>query len=154
MTTDIPQSTIDELRRLSAAATKGPWLNDYHPEGSCAAKVYREAIIGPHPERYPVVVRPHQSFRGSGRKNREAEIIDAQLIAAMRNNIDALLTALESTQANERRYLHIRDRVYGISRTGGVILDIRPQEESLGTGEICDREIDAAIAATEVEHGN
>lgn len=110
--TSIPQSTIDELERLSAAATSGPW--NAPDDGSKYGAVM---VFSGETE----VSDCSGSFRKIGKELCNA---NAALIAALRNNIDALLTALEAAQANERRYLWLRDRVYGISRTGGVILDV------------------------------
>lgn len=97
--TDIPQSTIDELRRLSAAATPGEWsAHDYRSDPS------QEDWFGVIKGAFDIEGKCHQigAFKFSALPSKE-NWANAQLIAAMRNNIDALLTALESAQANERR---------------------------------------------------
>lgn len=101
MTTDIPQTTIDELRRLSAAATPAPWqsvrefINDSHHMNICR-------------------VNETVSFRSSGKSvsdGPESRGPNQELIIALRNNIDALLAELRRLQANERRYLRFKQHV-------------------------------------------
>lgn len=101
MTNPLPPETIAELRRLAAAATPAPWEHDNTQDKSL--RLAFETMYGPGGEKA-------QSIFGS--ENSSAAVIYEEynegtyfwdetaknnfaLIAAMRNNIDALLLAAE-----------------------------------------------------------
>lgn len=98
--TDLPQTTIDELWRLSAAATSGPWnAHDYRGDPS------QEDWFGVIKGAFDIDGKCHQigQFKFSALPSKE-NWANAELIAAMRNHIDALLAELRTLRANERRY--------------------------------------------------
>lgn len=151
---DITQSTIDELRRLSAAATHGPWERGGPYPGTSVivmtdpGSTHPEFAEPPHYEPIAVLDQSQQ-----GEPNHQA-VADAELIAALRNNIDTLIDALETAQANERRYRWLRDnhsQTYGMHIDG--MAGYRMHGVLRGHFTSLDAAIDAAIAATEVEHG-
>lgn len=85
------EQELAELQKACDEASPAPWVADYHPCGPCGARVYREHIVGPHPDRRVIVLRPPPAFNGPGRENREQEHNDARLIALARNALPTLL---------------------------------------------------------------
>lgn len=72
-------------------ATAGPWTADLHPSGPCGARVYRDHIVGPHPERRVILLRPPPAFNGRGKEQREQEFVDAKFAAHARTDVPRLL---------------------------------------------------------------
>lgn len=156
--TDLPQ-LIDELRRLSAAATKGPWcVEDIFEDGGRDICLDYEIKGAGSPISVAHIVSVDE--HGYCPKTIAEVVAISKLIATMRNNIDALLDALESARANERRYL--------CAKRHAVLIDDLPNEPvqwlasievgSLEAWQCFDVALDEQdrldkLAATEVEHG-
>jgi len=95
MTTD---PDFAAMRQRCEAATAGPWTADLQPSGPCGARVYREHIVGPYPDRRVILLRPPTAFNGPGRANRDQEIADAKFTAHARTDLPTCLARIEQQE--------------------------------------------------------
>ena len=72
---------LDAIRERCDAATEGPWA----------------LSLGPHDSR--VIVGQHYLWRAEGARTRGQDVADAQLIAAARRDIPALLSLVDRLEA-------------------------------------------------------